>query len=1000
MRYGTGDWDREVLGNHRVVLCVAEAAEAVRAEIPWRRRDQEPEKKNVIVVCRATGERVRNVLRLAVSREVGDFVFEATRPGEYFLYFLPYHRAGKSDFRKTYFPSTAYDPPEDTADPGWADGAAADPDGLPRAEVVGMQAINDFHRFDPMEVPATATEMAALLAEYPGRTYLLFPEDRRHPIRMQDELPHRWIASGPSEAFRGDACRGEFYAFQIGVFAARGGVEAIVVATGDLSGPSGSVIAGDAFRCVSLGGIDWLGRPFRKHVSVAKGAVQPLWFGVQVPRDAPPGDYEGALTLTSANAPPTEVRLTLTVTDDALDDAGDGEPWRHARLRWLDSTIGLDDEATEPYPPVEVEGRTVKVLGRSLTFGETGLPESIRSTFSWGVDRADAEPTELLAGPARLVVAEGAESAAWSGGRAEITRRAPGAVAWQATSTAGHWRLGVRARMECDGYVSFRLTLGADAAAVVKDIALELPLRREIATYLVGLGHKGGSRPAEWRWGWDARRSNNHFWIGDVRAGLRCKLKHVDEDWAMTGLERTGLYRDWSNGGQGGCTLTEEGDVVLVRAFTGERSVEAGEELHFNFSLLITPVKVLDKEHWRRRYVHHSYPEPVEEEAATGATIINLHHGTKLNPYINYPFLTADRLKAHADAAHERGMKVKFYYTVRELTTRTVELWALHSLGDEVFLDGPGFADPEALAAMGRDFCDHTGGPWLCEHLRSGYIAQWHQPLEDGNCDVAIATVGLSRWHNYYLEGLRWMLEHAGLDGLYLDGIGYDREIMKRVRKVMQRTRPGCLIDFHSGDTFSGPFGQSSTVSMYAEHLPYIDRIWFGEGYDYENTPPEYWLTEISGIPFGLFGEMLQDGGNPWRGMLYGMTNRLGWGGYKGDNPAMWRVWDAFGIHEAEMIGYWVPDCPVRTGHPDALATVYRREGRALVAVASWAKERADARLDIAWDALGIEPSAARIRAPAIHEFQEAVTFAPGEAIPVEPGRGWLLLVEGRAGAR
>ena len=32
---------------------------------------------------------------------------------------------------------------------------------------------------------------------------------------------------------------------------------------------------------------------------------------------------------------------------------------------------------------------------------------------------------------------------------------------------------------------------------------------------------------------------------------------------------------------------------------------------------------------------------------------------------------------------------------------------------------------------------------------------------------------------------------------LYLDGIGYDREIMKRVRKVMDRARPGCLIDFH-----------------------------------------------------------------------------------------------------------------------------------------------------------------------------------------------------------
>jgi len=39
----------------------------------------------------------------------------------------------------------------------------------------------------------------------------------------------------------------------------------------------------------------------------------------------------------------------------------------------------------------------------------------------------------------------------------------------------------------------------------------------------------------------------------------------------------------------------------------------------------------------------------------------------------------------------------------------------------------------------------------------------------------------------------------------------------------------------------------------------------------------------FSGIPFSLMGEMLQDGGTPWRGMVYGMTNRLPW---SGQNPA------------------------------------------------------------------------------------------------------------------
>ncbi len=34
------------------------------------------------------------------------------------------------------------------------------------------------------------------------------------------------------------------------------------------------------------------------------------------------------------------------------------------------------------------------------------------------------------------------------------------------------------------------------------------------------------------------------------------------------------------------------------------------------------------------------------------------------------------------------------------------------------------------------------------------------------------------------------------------------------------------------------------------------------------------------------------------------------------------------------------------------------------------------------------------LTAPEIKGFQEAATFAPGNAIPVAPGKGWLLIVE------
>jgi Family of unknown function (DUF6067) len=122
--------------------------------------------------------------------------------------------------------------------------------------------------------------------------------------------------------------------------------------------------------------------------------------------------------------------------------------------------------------------------------------------------------------------------------------------------------------------------------------------------------------------------------------------------------KESGPYRDWANNGQGGCNVDEEGDRVMVRAYTGARRLAAGETLHFNFGLLITPVKTLDKAHWSWRYFHRGSSSPIAEIAKTGASIINLHQGDALNPYINYPFLTVDKLSAYTREAHGREMKV------------------------------------------------------------------------------------------------------------------------------------------------------------------------------------------------------------------------------------------------------------------------------------------------------------------------------------------------------
>ena len=254
----------------------------------------------------------------------------------------------------------------------------------------------------------------------------------------------------------------------------------------------------------------------------------------------------------------------------------------------------------------------------------------------------------------------------------------------------------------------------------------------------------------------------------------------------------------------------------------------------------------------------------------------------------------------------------------------------------------------------------------------------------------------MSRWHNYYIEGLDWVARNVGIDGLYLDDVAFDRTTMKRVRKVLDRRRPGSLIDLHSANQYNVRDGFASSANLYLEHFPFLNRLWFGEYFDYNGSGADYWLGELSGIPFGLMGEMLQDGGNAWRGMVFGMTSRLPWAG---DPRPLWKVWDEFGIDTAEMAGWWVETNPVKPGNAEVLATSYVKRNEeagnsVLVALASWAKDPVEVRLAIDWKKLGLDPKRAVLSAPAIDKFQEAAEFKPGGAIRVEPGKGWLLVLK------
>lgn len=963
-------WTEDSLGNHRVVLTFNGTGKAAKVIIPWRRRDTEPENKRIIIQDAQTKQKITNVKLGTINRETGELVFEPTSgKGTYFVYYMPYKNEGRSNY-----PKGTYLKPENTASVAWLNGLSSN---IPLASVKEFQSIDAFNSFYPMEVIATKNETDALISKHKSEQFLIFPEDRLNSIRITKDLPQRWIEHGPQSRYAATALRGENFSFQLGIYALQN-IDDVKIKFSDLKTASGKAIPASAIFCINTGGTAYDGSPLSKTVTVAKGDIQALWCGIDVPANATPAIYNGKATISINGKPAKEIQLAITVGKTLAKNGGVDEPWKMTRLGWLNSTMAQNNTVIAPYTPLAVKDNTVDLLGRKVEVNSDGFPKQIQTFFTPEMTEYANTPNNLLTEAIHFhFLNAGGKNIKLKSEGLQFIKQEPGTVQWKATSGNDSLKMEVSASIEFDGFMAYTVKVEALNDIDLKDITMHIPFKRDVAKYMMGLGQKGGYRPENFEWKWDvAHKNQDGAWIGNVNAGLQYSLR---DDKYMRPLN-TNFYlqkplilpSSWGNGDKGGIKVKDDGKAVLANNYSGERKLHKGDVLYYNFNLLITPFHTINTDfQWATRF-YHAY-KPIDTIKQAGATVINIHHATAINPNINYPFIAWKSMKAYDDSAHAAGLKVKIYNTIRELSNHAYETFALRSLGHEIYSSGKG-----------------GGFSWLQEHVGDDYIAAWFVPEIK---DAAIINSGMNRWHNYYVEGMNWLTENVGIDGIYLDDVAFDRVTMKRVKRVLTKDGHPGIIDLHSANQYNKSDGFNNSANLYMEHFPYLNRLWFGEYFDYEKNNPDFFLTEVSGIPFGLMGEMLQGGGNKWRGMVYGMTNRMPWSDGADPRP-IWKAWDDFGMKGTKMIGYWVDDNPVKTDHEKVLATVYKKDGAAMVSIASWEDSDTEVQLKIDWQKLGIDPAKATITAPGIRSFQPAKTFGLNDKIPVEKAKGWLLIIK------
>lgn len=700
--------------------------------------------------------------------------------------------------------------------------------------------------------------------------------------------------------------------------------------------------------CINTDITDKFGKSFKKTVPLEANAIQPLFFIVPANEEHIGKTINSEIVL-STDKSEISLPLSLTFTDEAVENNGYNDIKKLSRLTWLNSTRYLDNTVLAPYTVPQVDGNTVKLLGHDIVLGENALPKNIYNYYDEGVNVMPDIQKALLND--EMTLSFGSEKVDY-----ELLKISQdnGLVTVITHGKSDNLSIDVKCKIRYTGAVDYSYTVTALNDVTLDNIIHKTSLSPDCTDYINGLGAVGGkSKSLHFRW--NTEKHHDCLFVGSVNAGIQIKWKAEKYVKPLINIYYKNLplvvsEETWANYGEGTVSFNKETSEITTA--TGKFTMQKGETRHFDFTLHLTPVKPIDyKKHYSTRYSHSNHltdeRKEVDRAAENGLNNVVIHHGNMVHPFINYPFIETERLKALVDYAATKNIGVKVYYTTREHSNHMAEVFAYKALGDEIILRKKG---------NGISWQNMTS-EWLTEYFGETIIPAWQVHYKKGKYkndhDVSFIVRPNSRLDNYYVEGLDWLVKNIGIKGIYIDDTALDSTTLERAKKVLLQNDG--LIDMHMWNHEEERAGDVSCMNLYIELFPFLDSLWIGEGYPYKKLSPDYLLTEVSGIPYGQTSQMLEGGGDPFLGMIYGMNNRFGWSYFNA--LFIYELWDNFGIEESEMLGYWHSKNPVSTGDENVLATVYKKDNSALVCLFNFSDKKHAVNLKIDENLLGFHAS-------------------------------------------
>ena len=508
------------------------------------------------------------------------------------------------------------------------------------------------------------------------------------------------------------------------------------------------------------------------------------------------------------------------------------------------SGLGYEPEVPAPWTPVVVNGATVNVWNRAVTFGGNGLPENITSAgmnvlSGPVVLRAFADNLELL--PAV--------------GTAHVTKLSDGSA--EATGSMAFSGLSVNTRslIEFDGCIRIELEVLATGTGPDSFI-LDIPLSSDFAelinshklTYVIYEPTSSGSIPAGTGVVWNHDYFVPFIWLGNTKAGLSW-FAASQKGWMVAPATTSEVTQE----------IIRTGSEVKLRVHLADRAFPLGQVRQIVFGLQPTPVKPIRAD-WRlkERYGRHpmappellcnsvlfepfgkwwGWPEPKSDALVTKMQW-DIDNG--LVPYqqdrepVGWPVLETARNQVHAD-----GGRIYWYAPVHQLAN--ISPWYRLYGKDWELTEGVGYENATDEWYNAEPVC--PASKW--QDLYIGTIATRSLPIYDFD-GVYLDTYMPYKCKNA-AHGCGYIDDYGVRQGEYT--IWPMREQMKRLYRVVH-AKAGASIIGHISSTPMPPIYSFIDSALSGEQ--YWTYFQVQGGVDYHTVLPlDKCRTEVMGRQWG-----------------------------------------------------------------------------------------------------------------------------------------------------